>query len=328
MLRIGRRGFLQTAGAAVAAGTIPGAISGRLAAADAPPREAALPVRRLGRIGEEMPVLGLGTAPMGHALYEAAPFTEVVDAAIDAGIRYLDTAPIYDVAEERLAPVLARRRKEVFLATKAWARSRDEALRSIEASLQRLGVEQVDLCHMHNAGSYSREEAIGPNGCLAGLREAKRRGWIRYIGCSGHSNVANFVPILETGEIDLVMVAMNFADANTYPFQEQVLPVARKHDCAIAAMKVYGGVLTLWSGYRQAEPGRLAGDDVRQDAVDYALSIPGLSLAVIGMKSLEELRLTVEAVRAHRPLDGERLARVQARGRELAAQWGPRFGPV
>jgi predicted aldo/keto reductase-like oxidoreductase len=252
----------------------------------------------------------------------------VVDAALDAGVRYIDTAPIYDVAEERLAPILARRRKDVFLVTKAWATSRDAALRSIESSLKRLRVDCVDLCHMHNAGSYTQAEAIGPNGCLAGLREAKRRGWLRYIGCSGHSNVSNFVPIIETGEIDLAMLALNFVDAHTYPFQEVVLPVARKHACAIAAMKVYGGVKTLWSGYRQAEPGRLASDDFRQDAVDYALSIPGVSLAVIGLKSLSELELTLAAIRAYQPLAGERRQRVTATGRELATAWGPRFGPA
>jgi aryl-alcohol dehydrogenase-like predicted oxidoreductase len=330
---IGRREFLQRAGVAAAAA---GALLGGAAAAEAESSAGSAPVavaaklpgRRLGRLGIEMPVLGFGSAPMGHALYEAGPFEAVLDAALDAGVRYVDTSPIYDVAETRLAPLLARRRQEVFLVTKTWAKSRAAALQSLEASLRRLQVDTVDLCHIHNVGSYSRDEAIGPDGCLAGLREAKQRGWIRHIGCSGHSNVANFVPVIETGEIDLVMVAMNFVDAHTYPFQEIVLPVARKHDCAIACMKVYGGVINLWEGYRRAEPGRLAGEEFRQDAVDYALSIPGVSLAVIGMKSLDELRLTLAAVRGHTAVDGARRERLLAKGRELAAQWGPRYGPV
>ena len=325
---IGRREFLQRAGvsAAVAGALLSGVADAAESATAAAP--ATLPSRRLGRLGIEMPVLGFGSAPMGHALYEAAPFEAVIEAALDAGIRYVDTAPIYDVAEMRLAPVLARRRQEIFLVTKTWAKSRTAALQSLEASLRRLRVETVDLCHIHNVGSYSQDEAIGPDGCLAGLLEARKHGWIRHIGCTGHSHVANFVPVLETGEIDLLMVAMNFVDAHTYPFQETVLPVARKHDCAIACMKVYGGVINLWEGYRRAEPGRLAGNEFRQDAVDYALSIPGVSLAVIGMKSLEELRLTLAAVRGHTPVEGDRRQRLLATGRELAAQWGPRYGPV
>ena len=329
---LGRREFLRRAGpsAAGAGALLTGAAraveSATAAAAAVVPGK--LPSRRLGRLGIDMPVLGFGSAPMGHALYEAAPFEAVVDAALDAGVRYVDTAPIYDVAEMRLAPVLARRRQDIFLVTKTWAKSRTAALQSLEASLRRLQVDSVDLCHIHNVGSYSRDEAVGPDGCLAGLREAKRRGWIRHIGCTGHSNVANFVPVLETGEIDLLMVAMNFVDAHTYPFQETVLPVARKHDCGIVCMKVYGGVINLWEGYRRAEPGRLAGDEFRQDAVDYALSIPGVSLAVIGMKSLDELRLTLAAVRGHTPVEGARRERLLAKGREMAAQWGPRYGPV
>jgi|GEM_PF-2909615 len=53
-----------------------------------------------------------------------------------------------------------------------------------------------------------------------------------------------------------------------------------------------------------------------------------LAGVVIGMKSLTELRLTLDAVRSHKPLEGERQARLIAKGRDLAAAWGPRFGPV
>ncbi len=57
---------------------------------------------------------------MGNAFYQAEPFEQVLEAAIAAGVRYIDTARIYDVAEERLKPVLARHRKELFLVTKTW----------------------------------------------------------------------------------------------------------------------------------------------------------------------------------------------------------------
>lgn len=328
---IRRREFLKNVGAGVIGGTLGPSL---LRAAGSPYGAGRvgtiedLRKRRLGRIGVDVPLLSLGTAPMGHAFYRSEPFAEVVEAAIDAGIRFIDTARIYDVAEGHLAPILARRRKDLFLATKAWSKTKDETLRSLARSLEAMRVDEVDLCHMHNAGQFTREEALGKDGLLAGLLEARRRGWIRHIGCSGHLVPERFVPVIETGEIDMIMVAMNFVDCHTYNFEERVLPTARKHDCAIVAMKVYGGVPSVWGGYRKREPGRLAGDEYRQWAIDYALSIPDVATMVVGLKSLEELRAAIEAVRRHRPLEGERRDRILARGAELAAEWGPRFGPV
>ena len=134
--------------------------------------------------------------------------------------------------------------------------------------------------------------------------------------------------MLETGEIDVLMVAMNFVDHHTYNFEEKVLPVARKHDVGIIAMKVYGGVTGSWDGYKLKRPGRLVSDEHRQDAFDYALSIPGLTTCVVGMKTLDELRLAIEAVRNHKPLNGERRDAVLAKGARMAKEWGPHFGEV
>ncbi len=52
---------------------------------------------------------------------------------------------------------------------------------------------------MHNVGDYDTEQAIGKNGCLDGLREARKRGLIRFIGCTGHLRPQRFIPVLETG---------------------------------------------------------------------------------------------------------------------------------
>lgn len=328
-----RREFLRQVGA----GLFGGAVAPSLLASEAQHDEMRervgtikdLPKRKLGRIGIDVPPLSFGTAPMGHAFYRPEPFEEVIHAAIDAGIVYLDCARLYDVAEQRLAPVLRKRRKEVFLVTKCWSKSRDDALRSLETSLTLMDVDHVDLCHMHNLGQYTLDEALGKGGLLDGLLEAKKRGWIRYIGCSGHMNRDRFIPVIDTGEVDLVMTAMNFVDRHTYNFEENVLPVARKHECAIVAMKVYGGVTGSWDGYRKRRAGRLAQDpELRQMAVDYALGIEGLSTCVVGMKTLDELRLTIEAFRNARPFEGEYREKVLARGKAMAGEWKDHFGTV
>jgi uncharacterized protein len=334
-----RRDFLQKVGAGLVGGAMASSVlaseAGSAGPATRPASDKSVPVgtikdlpkRRLGRIGIEVPPLSFGTAPMGHALFEAEPFETVINAALDAGIMYLDTARIYDVAEERLRPILAKRRKSVFLVTKAWARTRDEALRTLEKSLSLLGVDYVDLGHLHNVGQYERQEVLGKGGLLEGMLEAKKRGWVKHLGCTGHINPERFIEVIDTGEIEVVMSAMNFVDRNTYNFEEKVMPTARKHGCGIIAMKVYGGVTGSWDGYKKQRPGRLAADDkLRQYAIDYALSIPGLSTCVVGMKSLEELRLTIQAVRNHKPLEGARRDEVFALGATMAKEWGAHFG--
>ena len=287
-----------------------------------------LPTRKLGRIGIDVPILSLGSAPMGHAFYEPKPFEEVIVAALDAGIRYIDTAPIYDVAEERLGPIMAKRRSEVFLVSKTHRHTRDEVLRDIEGSLKRLQTDHVDLCHIHNLGDFTFEEVTGKGGVLEGLLGAQKRGWIKHIGCSGHLLPGRFIPVIETGAIDLIMVAMNFVDRHTYDFEEKVLPAAQRQKCAIVGMKVYGGATGGFGAYKRRAPGLLAGDEFRQQAIDYALSIPGVSTLVVGLKSLEELRLSIAAVRNHQPLKGQRREAVLAKGARIAKEWGPHFGPV
>lgn len=325
-----RRELLQCLGAGMAGAASVGTARAGEAAATRPAVGTIkdLPTRKLGRIGIRVPVLSFGSAPMGHAFYRAEPFEEVTLAAIEAGITYIDTAPVYDVAQERLGPIVAKHRKELFLVTKSMGRTRDDVLRDIDKSLAHLQTDHADLAHLHNIGQHETEHLLGKGGALEGMLEAKKRGWIRHIGGSGHLRPARFLPVIETGEIDLLMLAMNFVDRHTYNFEERVLPAARKHGCAIVCMKVLGGVTGSWDGYKKRRPGRLVSDEYRQMAFDYALSIPDVSTLVVGMKSLEELRLIIAAARAARPLDGERLAQVIAKGKELAAEWGEHFGPV
>lgn len=334
--QIRRREFLRQVGASVVAGAVaPTLLQAANQATSTQPAAKTgvgsirdLPTRRLGKLGIQMPVLSFGTAAMGHPLYEAAPFEEVVNAALEAGIRFFDTSPVYDVAQDRLGAMMGRIRKDIFLVSKTRMVGRDRALRDVENSLKHLKTDYLDLCHLHNVGEFTSEEMIGKGGSLEALLDLKRQGVVRHIGCTGHLRPARFIPIIETGEIEALMVAMNFVDRHTYNFEEQVLPLARKHNCAIIAMKVYGGVTGSWDGYRKLRPGRLVGDEHRQDAVDYALSIPGVSTLVMGFKSLDELRLTIQAVRSHKSLDGPRREAVLAKGARMAREWGDHFGPV
>jgi len=117
---------------------------------------------------------------------------------------------------------------------------------------------------------------------------------------------------------------MNFVDRHTYNFEEKILPEARKHGTAVVAMKVLGGAVKM--DYGRPNPAMLA--DHYESAVRYALGLDGVSAVVLGLKNSEEIRKAAATVRAYKPLSAAELEALTARGKELAAQWGPHFGPV
>jgi aryl-alcohol dehydrogenase-like predicted oxidoreductase len=285
-----------------------------------------MPARVLGRIGRRVSLLGLGMAPLGLGGISPAEAAGVVNEAIDLGVTYIDVASNYNDAEVKLAPVLRRRRSELFLVTKVEAQEKNGVLEQIRASLRRMQTDHVDAVHLHNLGEFDLKRALGsPDGAMAGLKAAKAAGYVRYFGISGHMRPGKFVEALDTGEIDLMMVAMNFVDRFTYNFEGTVLPAAQRHRTAVAAMKVLGGAVGMQ--YNPPQPALLAGPHYR-NAIRYALSLPGVSTLVIGVKDRDELRQAVSTVQSATPLSAQEQELLLTRGRELAARWGAHFGPV
>lgn len=285
---------------------------------------APLPGRRFGKTGETVPVLGLGTGPGGMGLPDDEAIA-LYHAAIDRGVTYIDTAPGYGRAHVQLGELLPARRHEVFLATKCWAATAEEALRTHEQSLRDLRTECVDLLYAHCIGSFDPERLLAPDGVFAGLREARRRGWTRYIGFTAHHHPAKARFLLDRVEVDAVMLAMNYVDRHTYGFEEQILPRARSLDLGIACMKVFGGARGM--DYQVTRESALGQRD-HHLAFRYALGLPGVAVAVIGMFTIEELERNIAWARGWEPLTVEEEERLAQEGRTIASEWGAHFGAV
>jgi aryl-alcohol dehydrogenase-like predicted oxidoreductase len=317
-MKISRRTLLGAA-SGIATGIVPLDVTPALA--DGP-----MPARTLGRTGVKVSLIGFGMAPLGSDRTSVAEAEKVVRGAIDLGVTYLDVSPDYGDAEAKLKAPLKAERDHVFLVTKVNPNAPDAAgvQRQIEASLKRMGVEHVDAVHVHNLGDFSMDVVLGPNGTIAGLKEARRRGLIRFIGTSGHMRPPRFATAIATGDIDLTMNALNFADRHNYAFEEIVLPVARKHHTAVVAMKVLGGAKE-WR-YDGHTPATLA--DYHARAIRYSLGLPGVCAAVIGFGNLDEVRQAVAIARAYRPLSSDERASLLDEGRKLAQARGLYYGPV
>lgn len=295
--------------------------------ADGPPAATApLPTRRLGKTGLEVPILGCGTAPGGMGLADREAI-ELLHRAIDLGVTYLDTAPGYGRAHLQLREVLAERRDEVIVATKAPVDTAREALDSLAQSLRDLGTDQVDIAYIHHLGPRDAEQVLSSGGALAGLRQAKRAGMVRFIGFTSHSNPAQSARALAEHDVDVIMVPVNYGDQHTYGFERQVLPVAHRHDVGIAAMKVYGGATSM--KYDAPGPAALTakGPVDHEPAMRWALDQAGVAIAVIGMFSQSELEQNVRWAQRARPLTPDERRLLDADGKALARSWGEHFGP-
>jgi uncharacterized protein len=308
-------------------------VAGALAVGHSDADAATLPTRVLGRTKRQVSMIGFGTAPLGSDNTTPDEATQVMLAALGMGVTYWDTAPVYGDpkskhgnAEMKLKEALKAHRKVVFLVTKVNSerQTRDGVLKQLEESMQRMGVDSVDAVHIHNLGDFDMDKVLGPDGALSGLKAARERGWLRYIGTSGHSRPARFLKAIETGDIDLTMNQLNFADRHNYDFEGMVIPAAKKHGTAVIAMKVLGGAVK-WA-YDARTPAVFA--EQYTQAMRYALGLPGVSCAVVGMANEAEVRKAVESARAFVPLQEEERLALLAEGQKLAADRKEYYGPV
>ena len=165
-----------------------------------------------GRTGHNSSRTIFGAAALGAMSQERA--NSVLELLPSYAVNHIDTAASYGDSELRLAPWLAEHRNSVFLATKTGDRTAAGARESLHKSLVRLGVAQVDLIQMHNLVDEAEwQTAMGPNGALEALIEARDVGLVRFIGVTGHGTrvAAMHLRSLEQFDFDSVLLPYNFS---------------------------------------------------------------------------------------------------------------------
>lgn len=167
--------------------------------------------RKLGRTGHENSVVALGTAAFWDVSQETAD--RAIQQALDAGVNHFDVAPAYGQAEQRIAPWMPKIRDRIFLGCKTTMRTRDEAKAELHRSLERLGVERLDLYQLHGVNNLEvLDQCTRPGGALEAFVEARNEGLIRFIGITGHTHRAPAAHLegLHRFDFDTVMFPLNF----------------------------------------------------------------------------------------------------------------------
>jgi len=295
-VKVTRREFLET----TAAGTI--AAKAALAAKS----DTALPTRALGKTGVHVPILGMGAGSRFLMYKEDDEAIAAMQKALDAGITYIDSSDDYGkdhLSERRVGQAIKGRRNGIFIATKVSTRDPDAAERSMETSLKALGVDQVDLLHIHQLmgeDDLARLEQKG--GVLDRLMKARDSKMTRFIGITSHHDPVVLKTALERHDFDCTQMALNGAltgmksgpkgmvpnPAITTSFETIALPVAVKKKMGILAMKIFAQEALVG----QASPEKL---------LYYSLSLP-VSAAVVGMPKLEFIDENARLARSFKPL--------------------------
>jgi len=287
-----------------------------------------LATRILGRTKEKVSILGLGTAPVGEGPIGVEEGIRIFSEAIDRGVTYIDTARIYGNAEEILGHIIPKRRENLFVVSKVSTDNADRAETSLNESLRRLRTNYLDLVHIHSIGSKKIDRVLAKDGALEYLLKQKEKGKVRFIGISGHNRPPNFLRMLETDQIDVVMCVINHADRNIYDFEGKVLTEARERNVGCAAMKVYAGIKGGFRNHRSGYIGCATESAYLPRAMAYALDLEGVSVAVVGPYTVEQAIQNVQFAHQYKPLSQEQRASILEYGRKLAETLGPRYGPV
>jgi aryl-alcohol dehydrogenase-like predicted oxidoreductase len=243
--------------------------------------------RAFGRTGHMSTVTLFGAAALARASQDEAD--RALEVLLRYGVNHIDTAARYGDSELRIAPWMARHRKDFFLATKTGSRGGREAREDLHRSLERLRVDQVDMIQLHALWHPDDwDQAMGPGGALEALIEARAQGLTRFIGVTGHgwTIAAMHKRSLARFDFDSVLLPYNVFMAGDPRYKqafEELLDACRGRNVAIQIIKsiargpwaTTGRTHTTW--YQPLE----AQADIDR-AVHWVLGIPGIHINTAG----------------------------------------------
>src|SRR3982074_1907375 len=187
-----------------------------------------IPADSFGRTGHSSSRTLFGAAALSRVTQDVADRT--LEVLLRYGVNHIDTAASYGDAELRIRPWLKRERGRFFLATKTDARTKREAREELHRSLDRLGVDHVDLWQLHNlADPGDWDTALSPGGANEAAGEAPNQGAWRFIGVTGHGIqiAANHRRSLARFDFDSVLLPYNFVTMQEPYYTENFEALAR-----------------------------------------------------------------------------------------------------
>jgi aryl-alcohol dehydrogenase-like predicted oxidoreductase len=297
-----RRDFLKAAAATLAATGF-----GREALALQEEGESGIPTRPLGRSGERIPIVGLGGYHIG--IPDEREAIRIMHEAIDEGMTFFDNSWDYHNggSETVMGKALSSggRRDKTFLMTKVCNRDYEGAKKHLEDSLRRLQTDHLDLWQFHEINWDVDPEWVFERGGIKAAIEAREQGKVRYIGFTGHRDIAHHLKMIgKPFDWDSAQMPINLLDAHYRSFQKEVVPVCNQKKISVIGMKaIAGGRIPKELGI-SAENGRR-----------FALSLP-ITTLVCGIQTRENLRQDLAMARSFQPISEGEMKQLLAQTQE------------
>ena len=291
-----------------------------------------LPTRRLGRTELEVTCLGFGAWEIGWTDVDGADSAAVgrlLNRALDAGINFVDSSAAYRWSEELIARHIGHRKDEFVFATKCgswrvqqddgeWVQTLDYSAAAIapqiDRSLQRLGLDCIDIMQLHSPSLEDLQHGDG----LEGLQRAREQGKIRFASLSADGDAAAYA--IETGAFDTIQLTYNALE----PGPGQLVRAARAHDMGVIVKNPIANAAYLaaeapggeqgdwWRRGRAALTPEILGDVPPVDAtLRWLLADDAVHTAIVGTTNVTHLEQNVAAAAAG-PLPAETVAAVNA----------------
>lgn len=263
--------------------------------------------RRLGKTGLKVSEIGLGTEYLRRASKETV--ASVVDTAIESGVNYIDLLFNFHECLDNFGAALKGRRDEIILTHHLGSAGKHGQYRKtrkvtkcekiFEDALSILGTDYIDIAHVHyvkNAKEY--EEVTAPGSVLDLARRLKREGKAHLVGISTHE--ASVVSkAAKSGKFDVVMFQVNMAN-NALPGRNAALATCAHEGISLIAMKPFAGgyllrrsktvtITAIRKGGGKSIKVAIPSTISPVHCISYVLSQVGVSTAIPGVRSVEEL---------------------------------------
>ena len=269
-----------------------------------------VPLDEFGRTGHRSSRTIFGAASLSNVTQAAADRT--LEVLIQHGVNHIDTAAGYGDSELRIAPWLKREPNRFFLATKTGARDAKGAREELHRSLDRLGVDHVDLWQLHSlADPIEWDTALSPGGAIDAAVEARDKGLVKWIGVTGHGAqiAANHRRSLSRFDFDSVLLPYNFVTMRLPYYAENFDALAKT--CAerkVALQTIKSIAASPWLGRERTRTTWYEPLEAQADidlAVWWVLGRPGVFLNTVG--DIDLLPRVLEAAErfAKRPTDAD-----------------------
>ena len=255
---------------------------------------------------------------------------KMVDAYLESGGNYFDTAWAYPNSEVALREALVKRhpRDSFYIATKcvAWMHCQgpEDLETQLQESLANLGVDYVDVYLMHNLGG-NRTAGFEKHNTWEFMKSVKERGLAKHIGFSAHCTPEELEKfIADYPEAELVQLQVNYLDWDSPSFRErECVEVANAHGKPIVVMEpVKGGLLANPSEtVRDILDEAFPNNSYATAALRFAASVPGVFVTLSGMNTIEQVQDNVAAFADFKPLTEDEQGAIK-RAQEAMAESG------